>query len=131
MTECLDDEGRRNRILPIGGPGPAITPREQAEYLFDLIKTGPRISRVPIALLDVIIVALWTLGRLIPSLAEKAELARIGRYYATESMLVLDRSTCRYDADLTPSTGSDTLHQHYARLINRSIKMKQSDHSVF
>ncbi len=30
-----------------------------------------------------------TLGRAIPPLGAKAELARIGRYYATESMLVL------------------------------------------
>jgi hypothetical protein len=42
------------------------------------------------------------LGRTIPSLAEKAELARIVRYYATESMLVFDPSTGRYDATSTP-----------------------------
>ena len=45
-------------------------------------------------------------GRLLPALAAKAELARIGRYYATESMLVLDPATGRYDADATPSTGT-------------------------
>ena len=42
------------------------------------------------------------LGHTIPSLAEKAELARIVRYYATESMLVFDPSTGRYDATSTP-----------------------------
>ncbi len=28
LVDCLEDDGRRNRILPIGGPGPAITPRD-------------------------------------------------------------------------------------------------------
>ena len=55
------------------------------------------------------------LGRVLPPLAAKAELARIGRYYATESMLVLDPATGRYEADATPSTGTETLFDYYAR----------------
>ena len=39
-------------------------------------------------------------------LADKAELARIGGYYTTESMLVLDPNTGRYDAAATPSSGN-------------------------
>ena len=46
----------------------------------------------------------------------KAELARIGRYYATESMLVLDPNTGRYDAPATPSTGNETLFDFYTSL---------------
>ena len=46
----------------------------------------------------------------------KAELARIGRYYATESMLVLDPNTGRYDAAATPSTGNETLFDFYTSL---------------
>ena len=53
---------------------------------------------MPVALLDTIIAVLGTLGRAFPPLAEKAELARIGRYYATESMLVFDPAIGRYDA---------------------------------
>lgn len=48
----------------------------------------PRFRRVPVGLLDGIIGALSVAGRVRPALAAKAELARIGRYYATESMLV-------------------------------------------
>ena len=62
LTECLDDESRRNRILPIGGPGEAITPREQAEHLFALLGRTPRISHVPVALLDVIVFVLSAAG---------------------------------------------------------------------
>ena len=131
LAECLDDPARRNRILPIGGPGEAITPRQQGEALFALLGRKPRFRRVPVALLDTIIRVLGTLGRLRPALAEKAELARIGRYYATESMLVLDPATGRYDAAATPSTGTETLFDFYARLVAGEASVERGDHAVF
>jgi divinyl chlorophyllide a 8-vinyl-reductase len=117
IAECLDDDSRRNCILPIGGPGDAITPRQQAEALFAMFERPVRIRQVPLGLLDGIIGGLSVLGKWIPTLADKAEFARIGRYYASESMLVLDPKTGRYDAQLTPSTGTETLFEHYARLV--------------
>jgi divinyl chlorophyllide a 8-vinyl-reductase len=66
-----------------------------------------------------------------PVLAAKAELARIGRYYATESMLVLDPATGRYSAEATPSIGTDTLREHYARLIRGEGRSELGDHAVF
>ncbi len=131
LAECLDNDSRRNRILPIGGPGPVITPREQAEHLFSLLKLEPRISHVPVALLDTIIFVLGALGRVIPPLAGKAELARIGRYYATESMLALDPDTGRYSDQATPSTGSETLFDFYARAIEGKVNAERGDHAVF
>ena len=131
LADCLDDEGRHDRILPIGGPGKAITPRQQGEHLFALLGREPRFRQVPVALLDTIVWTLGTLGRAIPSLAPKAELARIGRYYATESMLVLDPATGRYDDDATPATGSETLFDFYARLIAGDATVNRGDHAVF
>ena len=131
LAGCLDDASRQNRVLPIGGPGAAITPHQQGELLFALLGKVPRFKQVPVALLDVIIAVLSALGRLLPALAAKAELARIGRYYATESMLVLDPLTGRYDAAATPSTGSETLHDHYAKLISGAIQTERGDHAVF
>ncbi|MDZ7631986.1 MAG: NAD(P)H-binding protein [Gemmatimonadaceae bacterium] len=131
LADCLDDPARHNRVLPIGGPGPAITPREQGEALFALLGRSPRFTAVPVALLDVIIKVLGTLGRLVPALADKAELARIGRYYATESMLVLDPVTGRYDADATPSAGTDTLFEYYATLVRGGEGPERGDHAVF
>ncbi len=127
----MTDERRRNRILPIGGPGPAITPREQGEALFRLLGQPPRFRQVPVRLLDGIIAVLGLLGHAIPALARKADLARIGRYYATESMLVLDPATGRYDADATPSTGSDLLFDYYRRLIDGAERVELGDHAVF
>ncbi|PTM61774.1 divinylchlorophyllide 8-vinylreductase [Phreatobacter oligotrophus] len=131
IAECLTDPCRQNRILPIGGPGEAITPRQQGEELFRLLGRAPRFRQVPVALLDTIIWGLGTLGRAVPSLADKAELARIGRYYATESMLVLDPATGRYDAQATPSTGTETLFDFYARLVAGEAAVDRGDHAVF
>jgi divinyl chlorophyllide a 8-vinyl-reductase len=131
LAECLGDENRHNRVLPIGGPGPAITPRQQGEELFRLLGRTPRFAHVPIAMLDTIAWTLGALSRVIPSLAAKAELARIGHYYATESMLVLDQTTGRYDADATPSTGCESLFEFYARLIKGEALVELGDHAVF
>jgi len=131
LADCIDHEDRRNRILPIGGPGEAITPKAQGEHLFALTGRAPRFRHVPVALLDGIIAVLSILGRLIPALAAKAELARIGRYYATESMLVLDPATGRYDARATPSIGSDTLFAYYARVVRGEAVAERGDHAVF
>lgn len=131
LAACIDDPVLKSRVLPIGGPGPAITPREQGEKLFALIGREPRFLHVPFAVMDAIIWTLSGLGVFYPPLSDKAELARIGRYYATESMLVLDPATGRYDADATPATGKDTLFDHYASLVASGAAVERSDHSVF
>ncbi len=131
LVDCLQDQQRWNRILPIGGPGEAVTPLQQAEHLFSLLGIEPRVRHVPVAMLDVIVGVLGTLGRVIPSLAQKAELARIGRYYATESMLVWDGAANKYDAAATPSTGQETLFDYYAALANGSVLVERGDHAVF
>ncbi len=131
MADCLDDTARHNRILPIGGPGEAITPRQQGEALFRLLGQPARFKRVPVGVLDAVIGGLDFAGRMLPGLAVKAELARIGRYYATESMLVLDPLTGRYDAAATPGTGTQTLFDFYARIIGGAPMPERGDHAVF
>ncbi len=131
LADCLDRADRRNRVLPIGGPGNAITPRQQGEHLFALLGRKPKFKHVPVALLDVIIKTLALTGRVLPAAAAKAELARIGRYYATESMLVLNPDTGRYDAAATPSTGTHTLFDHYADLLQGRATNERGDHAVF
>ena len=86
---------------------------------------------MPVALLDTIISVLTVLGRVIPPLADKAQLARIGRYYATESMLVWDETQGRYDAHATPSTGQDTLWDCYQALVSGKTSLERGDHAVF
>lgn len=131
MVDCLDDDTRQNKILPIGGPGRAITPREQGEELFRLLNMKPKFKSVPVAMMDAIIGALSLAGFFLPFLKDKAEFARIGKYYATESMLVLDRRTGRYSEEQTPVTGQDHLFDFYADVISGRASVERSDHSVF
>jgi divinyl chlorophyllide a 8-vinyl-reductase len=131
IGDCLIDPARWNQVLPIGGPGPAITPREQGEALFAMTGRTPRFSSVPVALLSMIAGALGLAGRIVPALSTKAELARIGCYYATQSMLVLDPVTGRYDADATPETGSDTLLAYYQAVLDGAVMPDRGDHAVF
>jgi divinyl chlorophyllide a 8-vinyl-reductase len=131
LADCLSDASRHNRILPIGGPGPAITPREQGEEIFRLLGRAPKFRRVPVGMMDAIIAVLAALGRLSPGLRDTSELARIGRYYATESMLVLDVSSGQYDAEATPETGQDRLFDYYAEVIGGTAEVERGDHAVF
>jgi divinyl chlorophyllide a 8-vinyl-reductase len=131
LLRCLTDPRARNAILPIGGPGPALTPRDQAAILFELAGRPTRFRHLPVGMMNAIVAVLAALGRISPRLAEKAELARIGRYYATESMLVLDPATGRYDADSTPEFGTETLRDHYAALLAGRIADDRGTHAVF
>lgn len=132
IAGCLTGPERWNKVLPIGGPGPAITPREQGEALFALTGMPPKFRSVPPGFLGGIAGALGIAARLIPPLTTKAELARIGHYYATESMLVLDPQTGRYAAAQTPETGTDTLFDHYRRILSgEAAPDARGDHAVF
>jgi divinyl chlorophyllide a 8-vinyl-reductase len=131
LADCLEVEGRRNCVLPIGGPGEAITPLEQGEHLFALLGRRPHFRHVPIRLLDAVIGMSQAVGRVLPQVAGKAELARIGRYYATESMLVWDAERACYDAAATPSTGRETLFEFYASVLAGKTKLERGDHAVF
>ncbi|MEL6870609.1 MAG: NAD(P)H-binding protein [Pseudomonadota bacterium] len=121
LIDCLHVPERRNQILPIGGPGPAITPREQGQLLFDLAGIEPTFKSVSPKLLSGIAAVLTPLAKLLPPVATKAEFARIGHYYATESMLLWDEQQQRYDADATPSTGNTTLREHYEAVLRDGI----------
>ncbi len=131
LADCIDHEAMHNRILPVGGPGEAMTPKQQGDILFQLLGKEPRFKHVPLGLLDGIIGALSLAARIVPAAQKKAELARIGRYYASESMLVLDPETGQYDPAATPSTGTQTLADHYRALIAGEAVAERGEHSVF
>ncbi len=128
---CLTDPALHNQILPIGGPGPALTPAEQGAALFDLSGMPAKTRKVPVALFDIIIALSSAVSKVAPSWAEKAEFARIAKYYATESMLVWDAAAERYDADATPEFGQDRLFDHYAKVLDDGQEIDLREHAVF
>ena len=117
LLDCATLAERRGQVLPIGGPGPAMTQRQQGELLFEAAGKAPKFRSVPVAMFDIAAAALSLGARFSNWCAEKAEYARIGRYYATESMLVFNEQTQQYDANATPEFGEDTLLDHYKALV--------------
>lgn len=132
MANCLEDPDLQNSILPVGGPGEALTARERGELLFELARQKPKFRKIPVAIFSAIIPLLDGLALLLPRFADKAEFARIGRYYATESMLVLDAESGLYDAEATPSYGRQTLREFYERVLEQGMTGQElGDHSLF
>lgn len=140
--------GTLNAVLPIGGPGRAMTARDQADALFRLAKVKPNYFPVPVALMDGIISLLDLLSRFFPQMEDSAEFGRIGKYYATESMLVLDAQKAAalargdraaaaaplgaYDPDATPSYGGDTLEAFFEKALREGLAGQElGDQAVF
>jgi len=128
---CLTDPGKQNAILPIGGPGPALTPRDVGEMIFRLSGQPEKFREVPTWVMSAVVKGLDLAARLKPDLASKAELARIGHYYGTESMLVLDKDARKYVARDTPEYGQDRLEDYINDVIQGRTKIDLRDHAVF
>ena len=120
ITSAIDNAEMQGKILPIGGPGPAISLREAGEMMFQLAGRPARFKSVSPRLFTAAAKVLSLGAPFSDWFAEKAEYARIAHYYATESMLVLDPVTGQYSAESTPEFGEDTLQDHYKRLLERA-----------
>lgn len=121
IADCVLGEDKINQILPIGGPGKALTPLEQGEMLFRLLGKEPNFLKVPIGIMDFAIGVLDFLVKIFPSMEDAAEFGKIGRYYAAESMLVLDPETGEYSAERTPSYGEDTLEEFFEKVLREGM----------
>lgn len=55
IADCIDKPELRNKVLPIGGPGDALTARDQANLLFRIAGVRVNYFPVPVALMDGII----------------------------------------------------------------------------
>ena len=131
LAACLQEQSLQRAVLPIGGPGPALTPREQGLLLFEALGKKPHFRHVPLALMDAVVGGLSWLGRWSSTAAEKAEFARIGRYYARESMLVWNADRRCYSEQDTPSYGDRTLLDHYRAMARGEVQDQRGDHAVF
>ncbi|XP_063941531.1 divinyl chlorophyllide a 8-vinyl-reductase, chloroplastic-like [Daucus carota subsp. sativus] len=121
ISDCVLSEDKINQVLPIGGPGKALTPLEQGEMLFRLVGKKPNFIKVPIEVMDFAIGVLDFLVKIFPGMEDAAEFGKIGRYYAAESMLILDPETGEYNADKTPSYGKDTLEEFFERVLREGM----------
>ncbi|MEM0900353.1 MAG: NAD(P)H-binding protein [Pseudomonadota bacterium] len=131
IVSCLDDPAKQNKILPIGGPGLEITPLDQVAMLEEVVGRKVKVREVPIALMNAIIGMLSVAGLFSAKARDRANYARIGHYYATESMLVWDAEARRYDADATPEFGTETLKEHYEAVLSGDARADLGEHAIF
>ena len=122
IADCVTDRDKVNQVLPIGGPGDALSARQQGEMLFKALGKKPWMISLPIALMDVPVGVLEFLSQRFPALQDTAEFGKIGRYYAAESMLVWDEQRQTYDSEATPSYGTDTLEQFFERVVRDGME---------
>ncbi|CAK0872710.1 unnamed protein product, partial [Prorocentrum cordatum] len=79
ICDCFWDPAVKNSTLPVGGPGKAMTFREQGVLLHESIGKEPNLISVPTALFDVINGVLDFLAGLWPEkLSDVAEYGKIG-----------------------------------------------------
>jgi len=110
IADCLWDPDKKNAVLPIGGPGEAMSFKEQGDLMFSLLGKEPNFICVPYGVFDVVQSVLDFGASLLPdAMSDAAEYGRIGRYYAEQSMLVLDPATGQYSGELTPGYGKTSL----------------------
>ena len=108
-----------NKIHLIGGPGPPISPKNQADLLFKLSRSKKKITHISPKLFQVIIYVLMPLSKISQKIQDFREFLKIAYYYATESMLFWDEKNCQYSSDKTPEFGKDTLEDYYKEILNK------------
>lgn len=69
IADCVGQEDKVNRVLPVGGPGAALTALDQANMLFRLAGVKPNTFPVPIAIMDTLIGVFDFIAKLFPGMA--------------------------------------------------------------
>ena len=132
MVSKLASPPSSTAVLPIGGPGPALTPQDQGRLLCETLGQPFRTTSLPPEMFDWIRWLISPLGLVSQRMRDRMEFLRIAKFYATESMLYWDATAERYDAEATPEFGDDTLRVFYARLVSGELKMpERGEHSLF
>ena len=132
MLDTVQQPASWNKILPIGGPQPALTPADMAAIISE-IYNKPTVTRsVSPKIFDILRTIIAPLRPISRWAREKSELMNIGKYYATESMLVWDAASGHYDAKRTPSTGQDTFYDHVLKMRETgSVETVDNDTRLF
>ena len=121
-----------NKIHLIGGPGPPISPRNQAELLFKLSKNEKKITHISPKFFLAIIYVLKPLSKISKKIKDFREFLKIAYYYATESMLFWDEKNHVYSSNKTPEFGKETLEDYYKKILNEDMVYKElKDQKLF
>ena len=109
LIDSINDKGRENKIIDLGGPDEPLTMKKQGEMLYKAIGKEPNFFFAPLWLFDTIIDSLQWFSDTFNSekFENAAELGRIGKYYAVEDMLTTAPEE---------KFGTMTLMEHYQKI---------------
>ena len=128
----LSGEDQIDAVTAVSGSGPA--------YVFHLIETmaaaGVAEGLPPEVSMQLARATVCGAGELAFQSPETAAQLRInvtspGGTTAAALGVLMDPDTGRYDADATPSTGADTLFDHYRAVLAGTAEVERGDHAVF
>ena len=132
ICSSLTNPEQENKVLPIGGPSPAITPLDQGSLLFNLTGKKPKFLRVPSYLFKVLQAILTPLSYFSSSFQDRIEFLKIAHYYATESMLYWENESIGYSSEKTPEFGTESLKYFYMLVLKKGLDGQDlGNHKLF
>ncbi len=120
VFNCIDNKEKLNKILPVGGPGPAVNSRQIGEMIFRQLGKKPQFKKISPDIFKIFILFLYPISFFSVTIQDKIEFMKIAYYYATESMLVYDFEKNRYSDKKTPEYGEDYLSDFFKYYLNNS-----------
>ena len=111
-------ENMKNKIIPIGGPGPARNSKEFGELIFQISGRSPKFFYFPSIIFKILIYMLKPFSFGSRKIADKIEFLKIAHYYATESMLYWDENSKVYLDHKTNEFGDEKIDSHYELILS-------------
>ncbi len=121
ICKCINSREKFKKVLPIGGPGPALTPIMMGTMLFEIINEKPRFRSIPSRIFKMADKSIAPLSFFSEKARNTRQFLKIAHYYASESMLFYNLKTKSYDEKLTPEYGNDRLENHYQKLLSSEL----------
>ena len=120
-TKIFNNEAYDQTFI-IGGPGPAVSLKEQGELLFKLTSLTPKFFYMPSVILKIFTFIISPVAICSKKAANYQEFLKIGFFYATESMLLWDNEKKTYDDKNTPEFGQETLEEFFKKSLESDSK---------
>ena len=124
IISAIDNENMKNKIIPIGGPGPARTFKEFGELIFQISGLSPKYFYFPSFVFKILIYIMKPISLVSVKIDDKIEFLKIAHYYATESMLFWDEKKLEYSDYKTQEFGDQKIERYYESVINGELEFK-------
>ena len=124
IVSAINNKNMKNKIIPIGGPGPARTFKEFGELIFQISGLSPKYFYFPSFVFKILIYIMKPFSLVSVKIADKIEFLKIAHYYATESMLEWDEKKLEYSDNKTQEFGDQKIESYYESVLNGELEFK-------